>query len=309
MNASRRNPEIPHPSEKGLRSTLIGILANMALVLVKGAAGILGNSYALIADAIESASDVLTSFIVWIGLKAASKEPDADHPYGHGKAEPLAAMVVALALIGAAILISIQSVEHILTPHKVPAPFTLIVLAVIIIVKEGLYRYSNRIGNEMESTAVKADAWHHRADAITSLTAFVGISIALIGGPGCETADDWAALIASVIIVLNAYHIFMPAFTEIMDAAPSSELSEEVRKIAESVPDVMATDKCLVRKMGFEYFVDLHVIVNGSMTVAKGHEIAHAVKDTIIAAKPQIYDVLVHIEPFDEKVWAIRKKF
>ncbi|WP_234462604.1 cation diffusion facilitator family transporter [Adhaeribacter terrigena] len=300
MNNARRNPEIPHPSEKGLRSTLIGILANMGLVLVKGAAGILGNSYALIADAIESASDVLTSFIVWIGLKAASKEPDADHPYGHGKAEPLAAIVVAVALIGAAILISIQSVEHILTPHKAPAPFTLIVLGIIIVVKEGLYRYSNRVGEEVESTAVKADAWHHRADAITSLTAFVGISIALIGGDGYETADDWAALIASVIIVVNAYHIFMPAFTEIMDAAPPSEFASEIKEIAETVDRVIATEKCLVRKMGFEYFVDLHVIVDGNLTVREGHDIAHLVKDAIIEAKPQVYDVLIHIEPFEE---------
>ncbi|KAA9325053.1 cation transporter [Adhaeribacter soli] len=295
---------MPHPSEKGLRSTLIGILANMGLVLIKGAAGILGNSYALIADAIESASDVLTSFIVWIGLKAASKEPDADHPYGHGKAEPLAAIVVAVALVGAAILICIQSVEHILTPHKTPEPFTLIVLGIIIVIKEGLYRYSHRVGTEVESTAVKADAWHHRADAITSLTAFVGISIALIGGDGYETADDWAALIASGIIVLNAYHIFIPAFTEIMDAAPPSEFAEEVRKAAATVPNVIGTEKCLVRKMGFEYFVDLHVIVDGDLTVREGHDIAHQVKDAIIAAKPQVYNVMVHIEPYEESLRA-----
>src|SRR6478735_2837607 len=220
----------------------------MAMVLIKGAAGILGNSYALIADAIESASDVLTSFIVWIGLKAASKEPDADHPYGHGKAEPLAAIVVAVALVGAAILISIQSVEHILTPHKIPAPFTLIVLGIIIVVKEGLYRYSHKVGTEMESTAVKADAWHHRADAITSLTAFIGISIALIGGKGYETADDWAALIAAFIILLGGIALMRPAIADLMDRAPGRDLILKVEDTAASVEGVCAVEKTMARR-------------------------------------------------------------
>jgi cation diffusion facilitator family transporter len=286
-----------HPAEKGLRSTLLGIVANLGMVAIKALAGYFGNSYALIADAIESASDVFTSFIVWVGLRAASKEPDQDHPYGHGKAEPLAAIVVALSLIAAAIFIAIQSVEHILTPHVTPAPFTLIILVVIILVKEGLYRYTNRVGSEIESAAVKADAWHHRSDAITSLTAAIGIAIALIGGPGYESADDWAALIASAIIVINAYRIFMPAFTEIMDAAPPSHFANEVRDIAATVPQVQGLDKCLVRKMGFEYFVDLHIIVDGNLSVREGHDIAHAVKEEVMRQKPSVYDVLIHVEP------------
>ncbi|CAA9251629.1 MAG: Cobalt-zinc-cadmium resistance protein [uncultured Adhaeribacter sp.] len=291
---------VSHPAQKGLRATLLSIVANLGMVAIKALAGYFGNSYALIADAIESASDVFTSFIVWIGLRAASKEPDQDHPYGHGKAEPLATIVVALSLIAAAIFISIQSVEHIITPHRAPAPFTLILLIIIILVKESLYRYSNRVGSEIESAAVKADAWHHRSDAITSLTAAIGIAIALIGGPGYESADDWAALIASVIIVINAYRIFMPAFTEIMDAAPPSAFADEIRLIAATVPGVQGLDKCLVRKMGFEYFVDLHVIVNASLTVKEGHDIAHAVKAEIMRGKPSVYDVLVHIEPTED---------
>lgn len=286
-----------HPAEKGLRSTLLGIVANLGMVAIKALAGYFGNSYALIADAIESASDVFTSFIVWIGLRAASKEPDQDHPYGHGKAEPLAAIMVALSLIGAAIFIAIQSVDHILTPHVSPAPFTLIILVIIILVKEGMYRYTNRVGSEIESAAVKADAWHHRSDAITSLTAAIGIAIALMGGPGYESADDWAALIASVIIVINAYRIFMPAFTEIMDAAPPSDFANEVRDIAASVPQVQGLDKCLVRKMGFEYFVDLHIVVDGNLSVREGHDIAHAVKAEVMRLKPSVYDVLIHVEP------------
>jgi cation diffusion facilitator family transporter len=290
-------PPAIHPSAHGLRTTLIGILANFVLAVIKGLAGLFGNSYALIADAIESASDIFSSLIVWAGLKVASKAPDEDHPYGHGKAEPLAAMVVAILLIGAAILIAIQSVENIMTPHQVPAPFTLLVLGGVILVKEFLFRRVNQTGEEINSTAVKADAWHHRSDAITSLTAFVGITIALLGGEGYESADDWAALIASAIIVFNAFHIFRPAMREIMDAAPSSELLEEIRQVALTVEGVKGLDKSFVRKMGFEYFVDLHVRVEGQLTVKEGHQIAHLVKTAILQSNARIYDVLVHIEP------------
>jgi cation diffusion facilitator family transporter len=286
-----------HPSRKGIKSIIIGVLLNALLAIIKAVAGVLGNSYALIADAIESSFDIFTSFITWIGLRTASKAPDADHPYGHGKAEPLAAIVVSLSLIAAAILIAIQSIENIRTPHEAPAPFTLAVLALVVVLKEGLYRFVNKVGSEVESNAIKADAWHHRSDAITSATAFIGISIALIGGQGYESADDYAALIASCIIVFNAYLIFMPSFAEIMDTAPAGTLVEEVKQIAMTVQGVKGVDKCFVRKMGFEYFVDIHVIVDGSLSVRTGHDIAHAVKNAVLRAKPTVYDVLTHIEP------------
>lgn len=290
-------PEKIHPSRKGLKSTIIGILLNAVLAIIKGVAGVLGNSYALVADAIESSFDIFTSFITWVGLKTASKAPDEDHPYGHGKAEPLAAMVVSLSLIAAAILIAIQSIENIRTPHNPPAAFTLVVLALVVAVKEGLFRFVHKVGDEVASNAVKADAWHHRSDAITSATAFIGITIALIGGKGYESADDYAALIASVIIVFNAYRIFMPSFAEIMDKAPDGRLVEEVKEIALTVKGVQGIDKCFVRKMGFEYFVDIHVIVDGSLSVRTGHDIAHSVKNAVLQAKPTVYDVLTHIEP------------
>ncbi len=273
------------------------MLANIGLVVAKGTAGILGNSYALIADAIESGMDVFTSAIIWFGLRTAAKAPDADHPYGHGKAEPVATIMVSVLLIVAAVGIAYQSFQHILTPHKTPAPFTLVILLVVVVVKELLFRYTQRVGNEVNSGAVKADAWHHRSDALTSLAAFVGISIAVIGGEGYESADDWAALVASVIIVYNGYHLFRPAFAEIMDAAPSGDWASEIRAIALRVEGVMDIEKCFVRKMGLEYFVDLHVIVDGDQTVRFGHDVAHAVKKAILEAKPVIYDVLVHVEP------------
>ncbi|GAB4030545.1 cation diffusion facilitator family transporter [Spirosoma jeollabukense] len=290
-------PIEPHQAERGQKTTLVGIAVNIGLVLVKGTAGWLGHSYALVADAMESGTDIVTSIFVWLGLRTAAKAPDQNHPYGHGKAEPLAAMVVALALVGAAILIAVQSIRNIQVPHEIPAPFTLAVLAGVVIVKEVLFRRIAKVGNETESSAVKADAWHHRSDAITSLTAFVGISIALIGGPGYESADDWAALLASVVIVYNAYHIFRPSFGEIMDETPAGDWQKVLRTIALTVPQVKGIDKYRVRKTGFEYFVDLHVLVPGDLTVKQGHDIAHAVKAAILKEKPAIYDVLVHIEP------------
>ncbi len=284
-------------AQRGLDSTLWGIVANIGLVLGKGAAGIFGHSYALIAEAIESGTDVLSSGIVWLGLRTAAREPDANHPYGHGKAEPLAAIAVAVGLWCAAAYIATEGVLHILTPHQLPAPYTLAVLAVVIAIKETLYRRVNQVGEEVASSAVKADAWHHRADVITSCTAFLGITIALIGGRGWESADDWAALVACCFIAYNAYHIFRPAFGEIMDEAPAGTWSDDVRALAEAVPGVVTTEKCYVRKMGFEFFADLHVVVDGTISVREGHAIAHAVKAAVLHAMPAMYNVLVHIEP------------
>ncbi len=283
--------------QKGIRSTIVGIIASIFLAIVKGTAGILGNSYALIADAIESTADVFTSIIVLTGLKIASKPRDINHPYGHGKAEPIAGMIVASALFVAAIIIIIQSAHEIITPHHAPASFTLIVLVAVVITKELLFRFVIKVGENIESIAVKNDAWHHRSDAITSLAAFIGISIALIGGEGYEEADDYAALFASVIIIINAYRLFKPAFFEIMDTAPPPQVLEDIRVAASKVDGVQAIDKCYVRKMGIEFFVDIHVVVNRDIPVHAGHLIGHNVKDELMSFNPKITDVLVHIEP------------
>jgi cation diffusion facilitator family transporter len=282
-----------------MRSTLIGIVVNFLLAAVKGTAGFFGNSYALIADAIESTTDIASSFVVWGGLKISTLPPDADHPYGHGKAESLAAIAVSLTLIGAAIMIAVQSVGEILTPHHAPAFFTLPVLILVVITKEALFRFVFKVGTSVNSTAVKGDAWHHRSDAITSSAAFIGISVSLVGGAGYESADDWAALFASVIIASNAYRILRPAVDEVMDAAPSAEIEKGVRSAARGVEGVLALEKCLVRKTGFSYYVDLHVTVDGAVSVRRGHDIARLVKETIRLSNPHIAEVLVHIEPSD----------
>jgi cation diffusion facilitator family transporter len=286
-------------TEKGIHSTVVGIIVSIFLAVVKGVAGIIGNSYALVADAIESVSDVVTSIIVIAGLKIASKPADHDHPYGHGKAEPIAAMVVALALLGAAVIIIFQSIHEIITPHHAPASFTLLVLIIVVIVKESLFRFVLKVGETVDSTIVKTDAWHHRSDAITSVFAFIGISIALIGGEGYEMTDDWAALCASGIIIYNASKLGLVGLREIMDAAPSEEVLKKVKELSLSVDGVVSLDKCFVRKMGMEFFVDMHVIVDGKISVYDGHKIAHKVKAKIISEFPRINDVLIHIEPDD----------
>jgi cation diffusion facilitator family transporter len=284
----------------GRELAVIGIAVNAALAGIKIAAGMIGNTYALIADGFESTLDIFSSLIIWYGLKLAAEPPDAEHPYGHGKAESVAAIVVSLVLICAAFGLAIQSVREILTPHHMPAPFTLVVLLVVVITKELMFRKMHLTGTAIESGAVKSDAWHHRSDAVTSAAAFVGISIALMGGPGWESADDWAALFACGFIAWNGWKLLKPALYEAMDTAPPGDLVEKVRAVAAAVPGVSALDQCLIRKSGLEFWVDLHVGVDAELTVREGHRIAHEVRNAVRASNPAIADVLVHLEPDDE---------
>ena len=286
-----------HPALKGIRSTIIGIFISIILALIKGITGIVGHSYALLADAIESMSDVFTSGILLLGLKTSLKPADKDHPYGHGKAEALSALVIALGLLIAAGIIIHASIINIITPHKSPAAFTLWVLILVIVVKEWLSRYVHKIGTEIGSAGVKADAFHHRSDAITSAAAFIGISISLIGGKGFESADDFAALTASAIILINGYRIARPAIDELMDASPDEDILAAIRIAALAASGVLDIEKLLVRKTGGGYFVDIHVIVDGNLSVTQGHKISHDVKDTIMVKEPMVRNVLVHIEP------------
>ncbi len=284
----------------GFRASLVSVLANPLFALGKIIAGILGNSYALVADGVESCADVFSSLVVWKALRVAAKPADAEHPYGHGKAESLAGIVVAAGLLAAAIVMAVQSVKEIITPHHAPAPFTLVVLVLIVATKEGLFRYMRRVGDALDSTALRGDAWHHRSDAVTSVAAFVGISISLIGGVGFESADDWAALAACGFIAFNGVRLLQPALNEIMDASAPREVEERVRQIAAAVPGVVAIEKCRVRKSGVRLLMDIHVIVAGDLSVREGHAIAHRVKDALIAGELPVLDVVVHIEP-DEK--------
>lgn len=278
---------------------LWGVFINALLAAAKITGGVIGHSGALIADGIESCSDVVSSLVVWSGLKFSLKPPDENHPYGHGKAEPLAAVAAALALVAAAIFIAVESVRQILTPHETPAWFTLVILAGVVVIKYALSRFVARAGEEVSSTALKTDALHHLSDALTSAAAFIGILIALVGGKGYEAADDWAALFACLIISYNGFSLFKDGLNEIMDAAPAKEYENKIRSTAGAVRGVMGIEKCLIRKSGLHYLIDIHVEVNGDLSVREGHEIAHLVKDELLASSHGVADVLVHIEPYE----------
>lgn len=267
------------------------------MAAAKIAAGIFGHSQALIADGIESSADILSSIIVWRGVVVASEPADEDHPYGHGKAEALASIGVTFMLIAAAFWIAVEAVHQILIPHQSPAPWTLLILVLVIVIKEGLFRFVLNESVALENTAVQTDAWHHRSDAITSLAAFIGILVAVIGGPGYEAADDYAALIAASIIAWNGLKLVVPALNELMDAMPNTDLAQRVRSEAAKTPGVEGIEKCLVRKMGGQYIVDMHVEVDPEMSVSQAHAISHELKDRVREKIPAIRDVLVHIEP------------
>jgi cation diffusion facilitator family transporter len=272
---------------------------NAALTASKFAAGILGHSHALTADAVESTADIFSSVIVWRGLIVAAEPADPDHPYGHGKAEPLAAASVAIMLLLAAVGIMARSAQGLLDlEHRErPRAFTLCVLIAVIVIKEILFRFVSREAGSVQSIALFTDAWHHRSDALTSLAAGLGITLALFGGPRLAFADDAAAIVAGAIIAWNGWRLLRPALNELMDAAPGSALISDIRTAASAVPGVNAVEKCIVRKMGFQYFVDMHVEVDPRITVQQGHHIAHNVKNKVRSAIPSVCDVLVHIEP------------
>jgi cation diffusion facilitator family transporter len=287
------------PHGKGIRAAMLGVLVNLGLAVLKIGAGVLGNSYALIADGIESTADILSSFVVMGGMHISSLPPDDEHPYGHGKAEPLAGVVVSTLLLLAAAWIALGSVREILTPHHAPAWFTLPVLALVVAAKELLSRYVLKVGEDLGSTAVRGDAWHHRSDALTSAAAFLGIVIALVGGEGFEPADDWAALVACAVITFNGVRLLRESVNDLMDSSVDPSLVDRIRRISSEVEGVVAIEKCRVRRIGLELSMDIHVTVDGSASVRRGHEIAHAVKDRLKASNSRIADVLVHVEPDD----------
>lgn len=284
-----------------IRSAQIGVIVNALLAMIKLVAGIVGNTYALVADAVESTADIFASLVVWGGLRVASRDPDEEYPFGYGKAESVAAAVVSIMLLAASLGIAFEAVREIRTPHKTPAPWTLLVLVGVLLVKFVLFRRTLNAGEAAGSTAGKADAFHHRSDALTSAAAFVGISIALWGGPGWEQADDWAALFASLVIFYNGVLLMRPALYDLMDRMPGTEIIAPVRRAAEAVPSVLAVEKLSARKAGLVYYVDIHVQADPSMSLNDAHELSGAVKSSIRATVPRVAGVLVHMEPFKQR--------
>ena len=284
-------------ARRGIRAVQFGLLLNFALASVKVVAGLVGHSYALVADGVESTIDIVASLVVWGGLQIASREADEDYPFGYGRAEALAAAIVALILIGAGVGIAIAAIREIRTPHHAPEPYTLFVLLGVIVIKEVLFRRMRDIATATDSSAVHADAWHHRSDALTSLAAFVGISLALWKGQRWASADDWAALAASVVIMVNAVRVARPAIAELMDRSPERPMIERMESAARGVSGVRGTHKLKVRRHGGEYHVDVHVQADPNITLHDAHVLSGKVKSAIRASIPQVAGVLIHMEP------------
>ena len=298
MNPPDTHARTAQRAQESASLVLRGIALNAVLAVLKLAGGVFGHTYALIADAAESFLDILSSLLVWAGFKVAAQPPDEDHPYGHGKAEPIAAMGVALFIFGMAGWIGWHAIHEIITPHRGPAWWTLVLLAGVIVAKALFSRRIGAAGERVGSTALEVEALHHWSDAMTSAAAFIGIAIAVAGGPGWETADDWAALFACVIIAFNGVHMLTKALGDVMDTAVPEKFDHEIRTLALTVPGVQALDKVRTRKSGLSHLVDIQVRVDGSLTVREGHAIAHAVKDVLVASAPHVIsDVTVHVEP------------
>ncbi len=282
-----------------IRLAQLGLVVNAVLAVVKLVTGLVGHSYALVADAIESSTDMVGSLVVWSGLRIASRSPDERFPFGYGRAEPIAATVVAALMLGAAAGIAIAAVREILTPHHAPAPFTLWVLAIVIVVKEVMAKRVMKASVAHGSVVVHADAWHHRADAITSAAAFVGISVALIGGEGWEASDDWAALVAAVVICVNSALLFRRATMDLMDRAPDAPLFHAIAEAARGTPGVLAIEKLKIRKSGTGHYVDIHVQADPALSLHDAHILSGCVKSAIRQRVPTALGVLIHMEPFE----------
>ncbi len=284
--------------DRGLRAARLGLSINVGLVALKLVAGVAGRSHALVADAVESSLDVVSSLVVWAGLRITARPADEDYPYGYGKAEALATGVVAMLLVGASAMIATAAIRDIGSPQDAPAPFTLVVVPAVVAIKEAMYRRACRVGRETGSLAVQADAWHHRSDAITSVAAFVGIAVAIAGGPGWESADDWAALAAAAIIAFNGFRLLRPTLADLMDRRPDGPVVDRIAAAARAVEGVRATEKLRVRKLGTTYFVDIHVQADSEMTLFDAHVLSGKVKGAIHDAVPDVAGVLVHMEPY-----------
>jgi cation diffusion facilitator family transporter len=283
------------------QAALLGLVVNLALGLVKLVGGIVGKSFALISDAVNSLGDVFASLVVLFGLRVAQRPADPEHPYGHTKAESIAGSNVALLIVISALIVGWQAIQRINISHDIPPIWTLWIAGANILIKESLYRYKVRVAKRTGSSSILANAWDHRSDALCSFAVLIGLGIVRWGGPDWIGADEVAALVVVTAIVWSGVQLFRKSSSELMDLQADDELVQQIKTAAENVPDVKAVEKLWVRKSGLEYFADIHIEVDQSLTVAEGHRIGHQVKDRLIADFPTLRDVLVHLEPFPHK--------
>lgn len=284
--------------QQATRAAIVGVVANLGLGVIKLVGGLVGQSFALIADAVNSLGDVVTSLVVLFALRVAQRPADAEHPYGHTRAEAIAGSNLALLVIVSALLVGWEAVQRLTVPHDLPPVWTLWIAAANVVIKEGLYRYKVNVGRKTGSSALIANAWDHRSDAFCSLAVLIGLGIVRWGGPSWIGADEVSALVVVTAIVLSGANLFRSSASELMDSQADEQLVREIRQAAEAVPDVRAVEKLWVRKSGLEYFADIHIEVDARTTVAEGHRIGHAVKDRLVQQFTSLRDVLVHLEPY-----------
>jgi cation diffusion facilitator family transporter len=275
----------------------LGLAVNFSLGAAKLFAGLVGNSFALLSDAVNSLGDSLTSIVVLYALRVAQRPADAEHPYGHTRAEAIAASNVALVIILSGLVVGWESLQRLGTIHPAPPVWTLWIAAANAVIKEGLYRYKVRVGRRIGSVAIIANAWDHRSDALCSLAVLAGLSLVRWGGPALADADEAAALFVVVAILTAGIRLFCSASSELMDPQADPEFVAQIRGVATAVPGVYAVEKLWVRKTGLEYLADIHIEVDGQMAVEEGHRIGHDVKDRLLDGFPALRDVLVHLEP------------
>lgn len=292
------NPSMQPIYRDAMRAAGLGLAINLLLGIVKLIGGLVGQSFALISDAVNSLGDVVTSLVVLFAMRVAQQPPDDEHPYGHTRAEAIAGSNLALLVIVSALLVGWEAVQRIATPHDLPPVWTLWIAASNVLIKEGLYRYKRSVGLRTGSSALMANAWDHRSDAFCSLAVLIGLGIVRWGGPAWIGADEVAALVVVAAIVWSGAKLFRSSSSELMDSQADEQFVREIRRVAESIPDVRAVETLWVRKSGLEYFADIHIEVDGHLTVDEGHRIGHAVKDRLVGEFIHLRDVLVHLEPY-----------
>ncbi len=280
-----------------IRATLLGLAANLTLGIVKFVGGVLGESFALISDAINSLGDSLISIVVLFAMWFAQKPADREHPYGHTRAEAIAASNVALLIIASAVVVGWEAIRRTGIPHDVPPIWTLWIAGANVLIKESLYRYKVRVGKRTGSIAILANAWDHRSDALCSLAVLIGLGVIRLGGPNYIWADEVAALIVVVVILSSGTKLFRKSASELMDLQADDQFVQEIRRAAEEVDSVKAVETLRVRKSGLEYLADIHIEVDARTTVEEGHRIGHCVKGQLMEKFAMLRDVLVHLEP------------
>ncbi len=288
----------PNPYKQGAFGASVGIVVNAFFALIKLVAGVWGQSAAMVADGVHSFSDILSSVVVLVGMKVARQPPDQEHPYGHGKAESVAAQAVSLFLVFLGGMIFYNAIRGLSRPdYAVPNSYVLVVAAFSIAVKEGLFQYKNRLGRRLNSSSLQADAWHHRSDAFSSIAVLIGVALTVFGGPPFRVADDLAAMVVAGIICYTGGRMLLKTSSELMDQAVDGPVTEEIKRLASSIPGVEKVEKLLVRKSGMEMMLDIHIEVEPDLSVVEGHRIATRVKRDLMGQMPALKSALVHIEP------------